>query len=93
VLEAASGEEALDVAARERVDFVVMDHSLPGLSGVDAVRALKADHPEVDVVAFTSMPDAEPAFLRAGASRHFTKPEIDPLIAFLAGRAALPHVA
>jgi CheY-like chemotaxis protein len=87
VLEAGSGEEALEVLDRETVDLVVMDHSMPGMSGVECVRASLAAHPHVEVVAFTSMPDAAVSFLTAGASRHFTKPEVDPLLEFIQERA------
>ena len=87
VIEAASGEEALEVVARETVDVVVMDHSMPGMSGLAAARALRECAPEVEVVAFTSMPDAEASFLAVGAVRHFTKPDVDPLIEFLCERS------
>jgi CheY-like chemotaxis protein len=83
VLEAGSGEEALDVVPAEPVDVAVVDHSMPGMSGLELIPRLKAVVPELHVVGFTSAPDAANAFLRAGACRHFTKPQIDPLIGFL----------
>jgi CheY-like chemotaxis protein len=87
VLEAASAEEALEIAAREHVDLVVMDHVMPGMSGLECIRRLRAATPGMECVAFTSSPDAEATFLAAGATRHFTKPEVDPLLAFLHQRA------
>lgn len=43
VLEAASGEEALEILATERPDLVLMDIQLPGLDGLEVTRRLKAD--------------------------------------------------
>ena len=87
VLEAGSGEEALEVVARHEVDLVIMDQSMPGMSGTTCIGVLRERRPGLEVVAFTSTPDGEAAFLRAGAAAHFTKPEVDPLIAFVRERA------
>lgn len=42
VLTAADGPSALDTATRERPDVVVMDIELPGMSGFEVARALRA---------------------------------------------------
>jgi CheY-like chemotaxis protein len=88
VLEAGSGEEALEIVEHHDVDLVVMDQSMPGMSGTACTGALRERRPGLEVVAFTSAADGEAAFLRAGAAAHFTKPEVDPLIAFVRERAA-----
>jgi len=88
VLEAGSGEEALEVVDHHDVDLVVMDQSMPGMSGAECIRALAGLRPGLEVVAFTSMPDGEAMLLRAGAAAHFTKPQVDPLIAFVRQRSA-----
>ena len=93
VLEAGSGEEALELVPAEPVDVAVVDQSMPGMSGLELIPRLKALVPAIHVVGFTSAPDTARAFLRAGAARHFTKPQVDPLIGFLPelsadGRAA-----
>jgi DNA-binding NarL/FixJ family response regulator len=54
---ARSGEEALDVVGRLRPDVVLMDLSLPGMSGVEATRRLTRAHPGVCVVVLTVMAD------------------------------------
>jgi DNA-binding response OmpR family regulator len=43
-LEAANGEEALDIIAREPVDCLVMDVMMPGLSGFDLCRQIRAHY-------------------------------------------------
>jgi CheY-like chemotaxis protein len=88
VLEAGSGEEALEVVERHEVDLVVMDQSMPGMSGTTCIGALHERRPGLEVVAFTSMPDGEAAFLRAGAAAHFTKSQVGLLVAFVQERAA-----
>ena len=48
VLEVASGEEALDAIGRERPALVVLDLRLPGISGFDVARWVRAhDDPEI----------------------------------------------
>jgi len=41
VSEAETGEQAIEFAARDEPDVVVMDLGLPGLSGLDAIRAIR----------------------------------------------------
>lgn len=41
VLQAADGEEALALLKRERIHLILMDHHMPGMSGIDVVRRLK----------------------------------------------------
>ena len=43
--EAGSGEDACNVCARQAVDIVLMDLRLPGMSGVEAIRTLRTQHP------------------------------------------------
>ena len=43
VLTAETGERALEIARASRPDVIVLDHSLPGCSGVDVATELRAD--------------------------------------------------
>ena len=43
VLEADSGESAIDLLKRERVDVIFMDHTMPGMDGLETVSAIKTN--------------------------------------------------
>lgn len=43
VVEAADGEEAVEVAAAEAPDLLVLDKNMPGLDGFEVIRALRQD--------------------------------------------------
>ena len=53
VIEAASGEEAIALTRVESPRLVVMDISLPGISGIEATRQIKAALPSAQVVMLT----------------------------------------
>jgi len=57
VVDAGSGEEALEVAARLRPDVVLMDLQLPGIGGAEALQRLRAGilAPEVPVASVTAL--------------------------------------
>jgi two-component system KDP operon response regulator KdpE len=86
---AASGEEALRLAAAHHPDVVLLDLGLPGIDGTDVVRGLRG-WSEVPIIVL-SVRDAEPekvAALDAGADDYVTKPfGMDELLARL--RAAV----
>ncbi len=73
--EAVNGTEAVDLAGALRPDVVVMDIKMPGLSGVEATRRIRADSPEVRVLALTAYDDDPYVFglLEAGASGYVLK--------------------
>jgi len=43
VLSAASGQQALDIAARESLDLVLLDAIMPGINGFEVCKRLKGD--------------------------------------------------
>ena len=79
VAEAASGEEALRLAAEHAPDVVVMDLIMPGMDGVEATRRLKKTSPRTQVIVLTSYHEDEHIFpaIRAGALSYVLK-DIDP---------------
>lgn len=72
---AADGLEALEQTAALRPQVVLMDLRMPVLSGVEAIRRLRAAYPQVRVVALTTFDDDADVFeaLRAGAVGYLLK--------------------
>ena len=87
--EAANGQEALARVAELKPDVVVMDLLMPVMNGVDATRAIRRDHPDVEVVALTSVLEDRLVIdvVEAGASGYMLK-ETRPDELFEAVRAA-----
>jgi DNA-binding NarL/FixJ family response regulator len=77
--EAATGEDAVELAAVLLPDVVVMDLSMPGAGGVAATRALRARVPAARVLVLTTFADDERvrAALVAGATGYLLK-DADP---------------
>lgn len=75
VAEASSGSEAVLLTDQYHPDVVIMDITLPDLSGIQATRQLKQAHPEIAVVALTIHEDEQYFFemLQAGASGYVPK--------------------
>lgn len=78
VVTAATGEEGIATALRIRPDLVLMDLSLPGISGLDATRRIKA-MPELralPVIAVSAHEESEAgaAAAAAGCDGYATKP-------------------
>ena len=73
--EAGSAGEALNALSELKPDVVLMDISLPDLSGIEATREIKRLWPEIAVVALTIHEDEEYFFkmLDAGASGYVPK--------------------
>ena len=71
----ASGEQALESMPRRAPDVVLMDVNLPGMSGVECVRLLKARVPDLQVVMLTVYDDSDRIFqaLQMGASGYLLK--------------------
>jgi DNA-binding NarL/FixJ family response regulator len=73
--EASSADEAVRLAAKAEPDVVVMDVRMPGRSGVEACRDIRAQRPETKVLMLTSFTDDEALFtaIMAGASGYLLK--------------------
>jgi two-component system, NarL family, invasion response regulator UvrY len=75
VAEAASGEEALTRFEEVRPDVLVMDLTMPGIGGMEAIRRLRDKHPEARILVFSMHENAtlvEHA-LKAGVSGYISK--------------------
>jgi two-component system, OmpR family, KDP operon response regulator KdpE len=75
ILEAKSGEEALDTIRRERVDLVLLDVNLPGISGLETCREIRgsSDVPIIMLTVRNAEQDKVQA-LDAGADDYVVKP-------------------
>jgi DNA-binding NarL/FixJ family response regulator len=73
--EADNGQEGLEAARRLRPDVILMDLMMPVLDGIAATGAIKADMPEIEIVALTSFVEEAKvtAALEAGASGFILK--------------------
>lgn len=71
----ATGEAAVEDIVRKKPDVVLMDINLPGMSGIECVKKLKAQLPKLQVLMLTMYEDDEKVFqsLVAGASGYLVK--------------------
>ena len=76
--EASSVPELLAQAGRQAWDIVVLDLTMPGRGGLDALHELKAITPEVRVLVLSMHPEDQFAVrvIRAGAAGYLTKESI-----------------
>jgi DNA-binding NarL/FixJ family response regulator len=98
VLAALNGQSGLDIAARTRPNLILMDAVMPGLSGFEATRRLKA-HPDLDqipVMFMTGLSDSEHVVegFRCGGVDYVTKPVVlDELVARIRVHLANAQIA
>jgi CheY-like chemotaxis protein len=83
ILEAPSGEEALLEVTRHRFDLLISDYKLPGITGVELMKKVRARNPDVKTILITAMNDRKTRdeMREAGAMAMFDKPI--PLADFL----------
>jgi DNA-binding NarL/FixJ family response regulator len=73
--EASNGLEMLSMIRKEKFDVILMDISMPGLNGLDALKQLRVEYPSLPVLILSMYPEEQYAkrFLKAGASGYLTK--------------------
>jgi len=99
--EASDGEEAIQLASKLQPDVVIMDISMPKLSGIEATKQIKALQPDTAVLILTAYDNDQYIFalLEAGAAGYLLKNVrgrelIDAIRAVHAGESVLhPAVA
>ena len=69
------GATAVELADKKKPDLVLMDLKMPVMNGVEAIRQIKARHPEIKILVLTTYDDDEWVFdaIRAGASGYLLK--------------------
>jgi two-component system response regulator PilR (NtrC family) len=77
IVMAASGEEALSVLdGDENIDLVILDIMLPGISGIDTLRAVRISNPNLPVIVITAFSSIDGAIeaMKHGAFHYIPKP-------------------
>ena len=76
VLTAADGREALDMLRRRRISVMLTDLMMPGMSGIEPMKAAKTVSPETETVLMTAFGTVETAVeaMKEGAWDFVTKP-------------------
>jgi two-component system NarL family response regulator len=72
---ASSGEEALAIAQQDMPDIILLDLRMPGMSGIDTLRALKAAQTTARTIILTSFETDENIYraIQAGAQGYLLK--------------------
>ena len=73
--EASSGDQALALARANDYDVAMLDLSMPGLSGIELIKRLKAEKPKLKLLVLSMHAEHQYAAraLKAGASGYLTK--------------------
>ena len=73
--EAASGDEAVQLAHKLEPDVILMDIKMPGLNGIEATREIQQASPQIGVLVLTMFEDDDSVFaaMRAGAKGYLLK--------------------
>ncbi len=90
---AGDGIEALSILQKSAPDLVITDLKMPAMSGIELLRRIRADYPDVLVVMLTAFGTVESAVeaMKAGAYDYITKP-VHPDELDLVARRALEHL-
>jgi len=78
VIEAATGEEAINTLKKHKPDIILMDIQLPGIDGITLVKQIKADANtnDIPIIAVTAyaMKGDEQKILSSGCNGYISKP-------------------
>ena len=96
--EASNGGEAIEVFRSKRPDVVLMDLQMPGLNGIEAIAAIRQEHPRARIIVLTTYEGDVLArrALKAGATGYILKDMIrtellEAIRAVHAGRRYIPQ--
>jgi len=75
VREASSGAEVLELIRDGRIDILILDISMPGISGLEVLKQVHREYPKTAVLVLSVHPESQYALrvMRAGAAGYLTK--------------------
>ena len=76
LMQAGTGADALDKLSKHDFDVVITDLKLDQISGIDVLKAAKANNPRTEVIVLTGYSSVESAVeaMKAGAREYLRKP-------------------
>ena len=78
LLEATDGEEALEIAVKDKPDLILMDMQLPKMSGLEVTKKLREmpafNHTPIIAVTASAMKGDEAKIIEAGCDMYISKP-------------------
>ncbi|HYP09486.1 MAG TPA: sigma-54 dependent transcriptional regulator [Bryobacteraceae bacterium] len=90
---ASDGAAALDLLRRNPQDLIITDMKMPGMSGIDLLRKVKEEYPEIIVIVVTAFGTIESAVeaMRLGAYDYLIKPINSDALRMVVSRALEHH--
>lgn len=91
--EACNGEETLKKALNKEYDVIVLDITMPDISGLDILKQLKTLNPQLKILVLTMHPEEQYAMrvIKAGASGYLTKDSAPQELILAIRKVALGH--
>ncbi len=86
VAKASNGQQAVDIARKEKFDLALLDLKMPGMDGSEVLRILKKEHKFIEIIILTGHGSLESAVecTKLGAYGYLPKPyELDNLLEIL----------
>lgn len=76
VVTALDGQTGIDMLSEHTIDVVILDVKMPGMDGMETLKAMKAAHPMVEVIMLTGHATVETAIegMKSGAFDYMMKP-------------------
>jgi len=85
ILTAQSGSDALNILNKNKIDIVIMDHLMPDLTGLAALKIIKELYPHITRIMLTGNPDITafiPAIKNSEIEHYISKPWNDENLKF-----------
>ncbi len=90
---AEGGKQALAFLEKALVDLVITDLNMPGMSGLELLKAIRAEYPEIAIILVTAFGTIESAVeaMKTGAYDYITKPVNHEELLLICQRALAHH--